>query len=142
MLGRFSAVSTYTRQTGVFSPPIAVQKRLSGFDHPFFALFFSLFLTPHFCSPTQRTHKKNLFIFAQTECLQTCHPCPMCVNNHCMIHPLKRRRTFLSSQQHLQNNVTFDQLDGILIKHANGRHHLALSVALTLPTQTPSTLSM
>lgn len=80
--------------------------------------------------------KKNLFIFAQTECLQTCHPCPMCVNNHCMIHPLKRRRTFLSSQQHLQNNVTFDQLDGILIKHANGRHHLALSVALTLPTQT------
>lgn len=38
------------RQTGVFSPPTAVQKHLSGFDHPFFALFFSLFLTPHFCS--------------------------------------------------------------------------------------------
>jgi len=62
-----------------------------------------------------------------------------------MIHPLKRRRTFLSSQQHLQNNVTFDQLDGILIKRANGRHRLALSLALrdrNQPTQTPSTLSM
>lgn len=59
MLGRFSAVSTYMRQTGVFSPPTAVQTRLSGFDHPFFALFFSLFLTPHFCSPAQRTHTEK-----------------------------------------------------------------------------------
>lgn len=140
MLGRFSAVSTYMRQTGVFSPPTAVQTRLSGFDHPFFALFFSLFLTPHFCSPAQRTHtekkNKNLFIFAQTECLQTCHRCPMCANNHRVIHPLKRRRASSSSQQHLQNNTTFDQLDAVLIKPANGRQRLALSVALTLPTQT------
>lgn len=84
----------------------------------------------------RKKNKKNLFIFAQTECLQTCHRCPMCANNHRVIHPLKRRRASSSSQQHLQNNTTFDQLDAVLIKPANGRQRLALSVALTLPTQT------
>ncbi len=67
-----------------------------------FSCFFKL-LT--FVLNSKDTNRKNVFIFAQTECLQTCHPCPMCVNNHHMIHPLKRRRTFLSSQQHLKNNV-------------------------------------
>lgn len=136
MLGRFSVVSTYMRQTGVFSPPTAVQTRLSGFDHPFFALFFSFFNSSLLFSNSKDTHRKKIFIFAQTECLQTCHPCPMCVNNDRVIHPLKRRRTSSSSQQHLQNNATFDQPDCVLIKPANGRQRLALSVALTLPTQT------
>lgn len=137
MLGRFSAVSTYMRQTGVFSPPTANASNASFWLWSSFLCSFLLsFFNFSLLFSSSKDTNKNLFIFAQTECLQTCHPCPMCVNNHRVIHPLKRRRASSSSQQHLQNNITFDQLDGILIKPANGRQRLALSVTLTLPTQT------